>query len=198
MKGASLLVITAIVVSAVPLVLRSGLTRGSTPKATTAETSPAPVGLALRACSKRVIEDWYPDGRVNKLYPVACYTAALNDIPADMDFSNAREEIQLALDFARQGKIASASPAALARQAAFRAQQASTRTYEEWHTALKRGVAEQPRQVFPNPPFRFLKQRLRSAAREYDFQIERIYVHWPRQQAPYIIVRASDPPEVRA
>lgn len=194
MKGASLLVITAIVLSAV-VGSALWLMRGSTPKVTTAETSPAPVGLALRACSKRVIEDWYPDGRVNKRYPVACYTAALNDIPADMDFSNAREEIQLALDFARQGKIASASPAALARQAAFRAQQASTRTYEEWHTALKRGAAEQPRQVFPNPPFRFLKQRLRSAAREYDFQIERIYVHWPRQQAPYIIVRASDPPK---
>ena len=49
----------------------------------------------------------------------------------------------------------------------------ATQTYEGWRTALKRGVAEQPKRVFPNRPFPVLKQRLRDAARAYDFQIER-------------------------
>jgi hypothetical protein len=150
-----------------------------------AETGPAPVGAALRACSKRVIEDWYRDGRVSKLYPVACYTAAINNIP--MDFSYAREDIQRALDGARRGMIAASSPAFLARQAA-------TDTYREWNTTLKKGVGEQPKRVFPNPPFPVLKQRLRDAARVYDFKIERIYIQWPLQQAPYVVVRTSDPP----
>lgn len=187
MKPASLFVIGAILVSAVAVGSALWTTRGSSPKVTAAETSPVPVGTALRACSKRLIADWYGNGQVSKLYPVACYTAAINNIPIDMDFSNARGDIQRALDAARQGRIAAASPA-------FLAQQAARRTYEEWHTALKRGVREQPKRVFPNPPFRLLKQRLRDAARKYDFQIERIYIHWPRQQAPYIVVRTSDPP----
>ena len=145
----------------------------------------------MRACSKRVIEDWYPDGRVNKRYAVACYTAALNESPS-MD-SNAREDIQLALDSARQGKIA-APPPPSSRGKQLSGKQASTRTYQEWHTALKRGAAQQPRHVFPNPPFSLLSRRLRGAAPKYGFRIERIYVESPRQQAPYIIVRASDPP----
>jgi hypothetical protein len=190
MKGASLLVIAAILVSVVAVGSALWATRDSTPKATTAESSPAPVGGALRACSKRVIEDWYPDGRVGRLYPVACYTAAINTIPMDVSF--AREGIQRALDFARQGKLTAASPSFVAQRAA---QQAATRLYRGWDAALKRGVREEPKRVFPNPPFALLHERLRDAARKYDFQIERIYVRWPRQQAPYIVVRTSDPPK---
>jgi hypothetical protein len=73
------------------------------------------------------------------------------------------------------------------------ARTAATRTFREWSTALKRGAVEQPKRVFANPPFPVLRQRLRDAARAYGFRIERISIRWPRQQAPFVVVRTSDP-----
>ena len=64
-----------------------------------------PVGTTSQACGKSVIKDWYDDGRVGKLYPLACYQVALRTIPMDIDFSTAPEDIRRALDFARTGKL---------------------------------------------------------------------------------------------
>ena len=60
---------------------------------------------ASGSCADQVIADWYDDGRVGKIYPLACYTQAIKKLPPDvLDYSNAKEEIGRALAFARQGK----------------------------------------------------------------------------------------------
>jgi len=58
-----------------------------------------------KPCADQVIGDWYDDGRVNKIYPLACYRQAIAKLPPDIvDYSNAKEEIGRALAFAKQGK----------------------------------------------------------------------------------------------
>lgn len=75
----------------------------------------AAVGLALLAapddaaaapqCAKRVVADWYGDGRVDRVYPLHCYTDAIRSLPVDvLDYSNAKEDILRALSFAKRGK----------------------------------------------------------------------------------------------
>jgi len=57
------------------------------------------------SCADQVIADWYDDGRVGKIYPLACYQQAIKKLPPDvLDYSNAKEEIGRALAFAKQGK----------------------------------------------------------------------------------------------
>jgi hypothetical protein len=57
------------------------------------------------SCAKQVVADWYDDGRVGKIYPLACYTQAIKSLPPDvLDYSNAKEEIGRALAFAKLGK----------------------------------------------------------------------------------------------
>jgi cobalamin biosynthesis Mg chelatase CobN len=58
-----------------------------------------------KSCADAVIEDWYDDGRIGKIYPLACYRQAIAKLPPDiLDYSNAKEEIGRALAFAKQGK----------------------------------------------------------------------------------------------
>ena len=58
-----------------------------------------------KSCSQRVIDDWFDDGRVDKIYPLPCYTQAIKDLPPDLlIYGNAEEEIGRALAFAKQGK----------------------------------------------------------------------------------------------
>ena len=60
---------------------------------------------ASGSCADQVVADWYDDGRVGKIYPLACYQQAIKKLPPDvLDYSNAKEEIGRALAFARQGK----------------------------------------------------------------------------------------------
>jgi len=60
---------------------------------------------ASGSCADQVIADWYDDGRIGKIYPLACYQQAIKKLPPDvLDYSNAKEEIRRALAFARQGK----------------------------------------------------------------------------------------------
>jgi hypothetical protein len=81
--------------------------------------APAPGGAAsLDACAQRVIRDWYKGGRVDDVYPLACYRAALRSLPDDvLQYSNADQDIRRALAFARRGKgdpgnrVASETPA---------------------------------------------------------------------------------------
>jgi cobalamin biosynthesis Mg chelatase CobN len=57
------------------------------------------------SCSKQVVNDWYENGRVDKIYPLACYRDAIKSLPVDViDYSNAKEEIGRALAYAKQGK----------------------------------------------------------------------------------------------
>src|SRR5262245_34410355 len=60
---------------------------------------------SLDACAQRVIRDWYGGGRVDGVYPLACYRAALRALPNDvLQYSNADQDIRRALAFARRGR----------------------------------------------------------------------------------------------
>ncbi len=49
-------------------------------------------------CAKRVIDDWYDNGRVDGTYPVHCYDDAIDALPRDVrDYSSAKDDIQRAL-----------------------------------------------------------------------------------------------------
>ncbi len=62
-------------------------------------------GPLSNPCAKKVIGDWYDDGRISKIYPLECYRLAIAGLPPDVrDYSNAKEEIGRALAFAKQGK----------------------------------------------------------------------------------------------
>ena len=64
-----------------------------------------PALAQAKSCADQVIADWYDDGRVGKIYPLHCYTEAIAKLPPDvLDYSNAKEEIGRALEFAKQGK----------------------------------------------------------------------------------------------
>ncbi len=56
---------------------------------------------AATSCGKQVINDWYGDGRVDKIYPLHCYEDAIDALPVDLnDYSSAKEDIERALQFA--------------------------------------------------------------------------------------------------
>ena len=58
-----------------------------------------------KPCADQVVADWYDDGRVAKIYPLACYRQAIRNLPNDiLIYSNAEEEIGRALAFASKGK----------------------------------------------------------------------------------------------
>lgn len=73
----------------------------------------APIASAgpLDACAQRVIRDWYSGGRVNDLYPLPCYRAAIKALPADvLAYSEADRDIARALAFARRGRSETTAP----------------------------------------------------------------------------------------
>src|SRR3954447_8274769 len=59
-------------------------------------------GAASPACASRLVADWQ-DGRIDHVYPVSCYRAALADLPEDVRvYSSAQSDITRAL----QGRLA--------------------------------------------------------------------------------------------
>ena len=61
--------------------------------------------MAKKTCAQQVIDDWFDDGRVDKIYPLHCYTEAIKSLPSDLlIYGNAEDEIGRALAFAKQGK----------------------------------------------------------------------------------------------
>jgi hypothetical protein len=73
--------------------------------AVTLLVAPSPAGAASKSCAKQVVADWYGDGRVDKIFPLHCYQEAIRSLPVDvLDYSNAKEDILRALQFARQNK----------------------------------------------------------------------------------------------
>jgi len=66
---------------------------------------PSPATAAAKSCADQVVADWYGDGRVDKIFPLHCYQEAIRSLPVDvLDYSNAKEDILRALQFARQNK----------------------------------------------------------------------------------------------
>lgn len=70
-----------------------------------AALSVAPSAAAAEPCAKKVVADWYDNGRVDAIYPLQCYRDAIRSLPVDVrDYSSAKEDIQRALAFAQRGK----------------------------------------------------------------------------------------------
>jgi hypothetical protein len=68
----------------------------------TASTASA---TSLEDCAQRVIRDWYSGGRVDGVYPLSCYRAAIKALPSDvLQYSDADRVIASALANARQEK----------------------------------------------------------------------------------------------
>jgi hypothetical protein len=60
---------------------------------------------AAETCGRKVINDWYDNGRVDGTYPLHCYDDAIEALPRDVrDYSSAKEDIQRALQYRLQGK----------------------------------------------------------------------------------------------
>ena len=61
---------------------------------------------SLADCGQRVIRDWYSGGRVDKVYPLPCYRAAIRALPDDvLQYTDASAAIERALESARQGAV---------------------------------------------------------------------------------------------
>jgi hypothetical protein len=66
-----------------------------------------PAPAATTPCGKKVLDDWWDNGRVDRLYPLHCYEEAIDGIPADIrDYSDAEQVISRALQAAVGGKLA--------------------------------------------------------------------------------------------
>jgi hypothetical protein len=74
--------------------------------AMTLASAPAPAGAAgLAECAQQVIRDWYSGGRVDDVYPLACYRAAIRSLPSDvLAYSNADQDIRRAMAFAQRSR----------------------------------------------------------------------------------------------
>ena len=63
--------------------------------------SPASAG---KPCAQQVIDDWYGNGRVDKIYELHCYRDAIRRLPDDVEtYSSAPDDIERALQAAIRG-----------------------------------------------------------------------------------------------
>jgi hypothetical protein len=61
---------------------------------------------AATECGKQVLDDWYDNGRIDKLYPLNCYEEAIDAIPDDIGpYVDAEEVITRALQGALRGDV---------------------------------------------------------------------------------------------
>lgn len=62
---------------------------------------------AATPCGKKILADWYDNGRIDRLYPLHCYEEAVDAIPPDIaDYVDARDVIERALQAAVGGHLA--------------------------------------------------------------------------------------------
>ncbi len=72
-----------------------------------AALSVASPASAATPCGKKVLADWFDNGRIDRLYPLNCYEEAIDAIPADLrDYADAEEIITRALQAALNGNLA--------------------------------------------------------------------------------------------
>jgi hypothetical protein len=58
-------------------------------------------------CGKKVLADWFDNGRIDRLYPPHCYEDAIDAIPDDLrDYADAEEIITRALQSSLRGELA--------------------------------------------------------------------------------------------
>jgi hypothetical protein len=64
----------------------------------------APSTATASACGDAVLDDWWDNGRIDRLYPTQCYQDAIDSIPSDLrDYANVEEVITRALQAALNG-----------------------------------------------------------------------------------------------
>ena len=69
--------------------------------------APSPSSAAELPCSQRVLTDWSDNGRIDRVYALACYEDALAALPTDIrDYTNAHDVIDRALTNAVRAKTA--------------------------------------------------------------------------------------------
>ncbi len=74
--------------------------------AVAALSTASPAGAATE-CGKKVLADWFDNGRIDRLYPLNCYEEAIDAIPDDLrDYADAEDVITRALQAALNGKLA--------------------------------------------------------------------------------------------
>lgn len=57
-------------------------------------------------CGKKVLDDWWDNGRIDRLYPLHCYEDAIDAIPEDIrEYSDAQEIISRALQGALRDEL---------------------------------------------------------------------------------------------
>jgi hypothetical protein len=62
---------------------------------------------AATPCGKKVLADWFDNGRIDRLYPLHCYEEAIDAIPRDLrDYADAEDVISRALQAAVNGQLA--------------------------------------------------------------------------------------------
>jgi hypothetical protein len=62
---------------------------------------------AATPCGKKVLGDWFDNGRIDRLYPYNCYEEAIDAIPPDIGpYSDAEDVITRALQSALDGHLA--------------------------------------------------------------------------------------------
>ena len=72
-----------------------------------AALSTADPASAATACGKKVLADWFDNGRIDRLYPLNCYEEAIDAIPDDLrDYADAEDVITRALQAALRGDLA--------------------------------------------------------------------------------------------
>jgi hypothetical protein len=58
----------------------------------------APTTAMASVCGDKVLDDWWDNGRIDRVYAVQCYRDAIDSIPADLrDYANVEEVITRAL-----------------------------------------------------------------------------------------------------
>ena len=60
----------------------------------------APAMAKQKTCAEQIVDDWYDNQRVDKLYPIHCYREAIDGLPLDIkDYSDAADAILRALAY---------------------------------------------------------------------------------------------------
>jgi hypothetical protein len=88
------------------LVLGAALAVLAALAAALALASPATSATTSSECGKKVLADWFDNGRIDRLYPLHCYEDAIDLIPKDLlPYADAEEVISRALLQALRGEV---------------------------------------------------------------------------------------------
>lgn len=65
----------------------------------------APTAGAAKSCAEQIVDDWFGDGRIDRLYPIECYQQAIASLPVDViEYTDAKDDILRALSFRKKNK----------------------------------------------------------------------------------------------